>query len=100
MDLEEIRQVFPELVRLGTVMDRNEQKLMVRVLYRDTGVPSGWLHVLKRGMVLHPREDSLVMKPWMPEMDAVVLCLYLPISGGDGFVLGEIGSSDDLRQFM
>lgn len=90
----ETREALRGIARIGTVMDVNDEKLTARVEFRDTGLPSAWLPVLKRGMVLHAREKSFVLKPWMPEIGAPVLCLYLPYPDADGFVLGEIGKPD------
>ena len=41
---------------------------------------------------------SLEIKPWLPKVNAEVLCLYVPIFGADGFILGEIGAPGKLKQ--
>lgn len=65
-------------VRIGIVTDIDPAAQKVRVLYPDSGMTSAWLSVLK-----HDRA-------WLPGVNAVVLCLYLPIFNGDGFVTGVI----------
>lgn len=73
------------LIRLGIVTDRDADKHMVRVKFQDEGFTSGWLHVLQR---TSPREDEPVY--WTPRINDKVLCAYLPIWNGDGFVLGGV----------
>ncbi len=66
------------LVQIGTVTDLQGRK--VRVLFPDSGMTSAWLTVLRHGS-----SDE-----WMPKINDVVLCLYLPVWNGDGFVVGVI----------
>ena len=66
------------IVRIGTVTDIKGNQ--ARVLYPDSGMTSGWLSVLRHGS-----ED-----PWMPNINDVVLCLYIPVWNGDGFIVGVI----------
>ena len=42
---------------------------------------------------------GLVIRPWMPKVNATVLCLYLPVFNADGFILGELGPLGKLRQW-
>lgn len=108
------------LVRIGTVTWKDDTKRLARVKFQDTGLPSGELYVLasrsyipdyngpqqterKGGGSGYPayeeHEHPLVIKPWMPKVNAVVLCLYLPLLNSDGFVLGEIGALGDIKQW-
>ena len=74
----------------------------------------GWLYVLASrpyipdydarpqqtedgGNAASHRHD-LTIKPWMPQVNATVLVLYLPVEGGDGFILGEIGALGQIKQ--
>lgn len=116
------------LVRIGTVTDIDNNKRLARVKYQDTGITSDWLYVVAARPYI-PSYDGpqrteyeaggslaeayashkhdLDIKPWMPKLDSVVLCLYLPGSddgdglplfNADGFVLGELGPLDDIKQ--
>ena len=58
--------------------DVNKDKRQVRVIRPDSGQTSGWLYVLQRGEV------------WLPKINELVLVLYLPVFGGDGFILGGL----------
>lgn len=78
-ELEEQRQLLARLVLEGRVSDVNESKRQVRVIWPDSGETSGWLYVLKHSEV------------WLPKINELVLVLYLPVFGGDGFVLGGLG---------
>lgn len=112
MGVEEIERILAGLVRVGTVTNVDEGKRMVRVKFQSENMPSGWLRVLASPPFIPGSDEAqrtefeaggsgdaafarhkhdLMIKPWMPEQDAVVLCLYLPMFSGDGFVLGEIG---------
>ncbi len=78
-EIEELRQQLARLALLGRVSDVDKSKRLVRVIWPDSGQTSGWLYVLQRG-------DA-----WLPEINELVLVLYLPVFGGDGFVLGGVG---------
>ncbi len=78
-EIEELRQQLARLALLGRVSDVDKSKRLVRVIWPDSGQTSGWLYVLQRG-------DA-----WLPEINELVLVLYLPVFGGDGFVLGSVG---------
>jgi len=114
MDYEKI---LAGLVRVGTVMDVDETKRMVRVKYQGEGITSGWLYVLQHlggdlciepdGQHSHSVHDTYTgggsssavsshnhtgshIGYWMPKINDRVLALYLPIWNGDGFVVGGI----------
>lgn len=77
-EIEELRQQLARLALLGRVSDVDKSKRLVRVIWPDSGQTSGWLYVLQRG-------DA-----WLPEINELVLVLYLPVFGGDGFILGGL----------
>lgn len=112
MDMEEIEPVLAGLVRVGTVTNVDKGRRMVRVKFRSEDMPSGWLRVLASPPLIPSGDEpqrtefeaggsgdagfarhkhDLIIKPWLPEQNAIVLCLYLPVFSGDGFVLGQIG---------
>ncbi len=66
------------IVRIGTIADIKGRT--ARVLYPDSGMTSGWLSVLRHGTT----------DEWMPQINDVVLCLYIPVWNGDGFILGVV----------
>ena len=95
-------------------------KRVARVKFEDTGETSGLLYVLaNRSYVpdydvpqrtefeaggsgdpaFASHKHDLIIKPWMPKVNAVVLTLYLPVLDGDGFILGEIGELGKLKQW-
>lgn len=78
-EIEELRQQLARLALVGRVSDVNKSKRQVRVIWPDSEQTSGWLYVLQRGEV------------WLPQINELVLVLYLPVFGGDGFVLGGVG---------
>lgn len=77
-EIEELRQQLARLAMVGRVSDVNEAKRQVRVIWPASGETSGWLFVLQRGEV------------WLPKINELVLVLYLPVFGGDGFILGGL----------
>lgn len=107
------------LVRVGTVTWKDDNRRIARVFFRDSGLTSGLLYVLASRPYIPgyggaqrtefeaggsgdaefaSHKHDLTIKPWMPELDATVLCLYLPIYDGDGFILGEIGALGNIKQ--
>lgn len=107
------------LIRLGTVMDRNKDKRLVRVWFEDDKMSSGWLPVLinrdrigseveewdetqwtefdtedkvpQAGETRYvPHKHKLVIKPYFPKVGDQVLAVYFPVFNADGFVIGGI----------
>ncbi len=117
----EIEKILKNLVRIGTVMVTDPDKRVARVKFEDTGRPSGWLYVLANRPYVPDydvpqrtefeasgsgapasasHKHDLIIKPWMPKVNAVVLTVYLPVLDGDGFILGEIGALGKLKQWI
>ena len=66
------------LVRIGIVTDRNIASKTARVHYPDIDMTSGWLYCLQHGSL------------WVPDINDIVVCLYMPVENGDGFIIGGI----------
>lgn len=116
----DMAKILSQLVRIGTVTVTDPDKRVARVKFLDTGITSSWLYVLANrpyapdyetlqrteyeaggsgDPAFASHKHDLIIKPWMPKVNAIVLCLYLPVWNGDGFILGEIGALGDLRQW-
>lgn len=79
MNEEEAKRILSTLVRRGKVSDVDTTTHRVRVFFEEMNIVSGWLSVLRQGG-----------EAWTPYINDHVLCLYLPMFNGDGFVLGVI----------
>lgn len=111
---------FSVMVRIGTVTAVDNVKRLAQVYFQDMDLPSGWIPVLiNRDFIpdydvpqrtefeaggsgdpaFASHKHDLIIKPWMPKVNAVVLTLYLPVLDGDGFILGEIGELGKLKQW-
>ena len=111
---------FSVMVRIGTVTAVDNVKRLAQVYFQDMDLPSGWIPVLiNRDFIpdydvpqrtefeaggsgdpaFASHKHDLIIKPWMPKVNAVVLTLYLPVLDGDGFILGEIGALGKLKQW-
>lgn len=115
--MDKNQAILAGLVRVGTVMDTNAEKRMVRAKFQGDGLISGWLYVLQHsggdlriapdGQHSHSVHDTYTgggssnsVPPhdhsgshvgfWMPQVNDTVVVLYLPVWNGDGFVLGGI----------
>ena len=77
-------RILSRLVRIGTVM--NVSGRYCRVKFRDTGIDSGWLRIVS----MPPGVPDTTVSPWAPAINDTVLCLYLPVENGDGFVIGGL----------
>lgn len=116
----DIEKILKRLVRIGTVTVTDPVKRVARVKFEDTGETSGLLYVLANRPYIPDydvpqrtefeaggsgdpafasHKHDLIIKPWMPKVNAVVLTLYLPVLDGDGFILGEIGALSKLKQW-
>lgn len=71
--------IVVNMVRVGIVTSVDVTKRCARVHFPDKKMTSGWLHVVKSSAL-----------GWMPSINDTVLCLYIPVFNGDGFVLGVL----------
>lgn len=110
---------FRHMIKLGIVTDVDNDKRLARVKLPGMGLQdtSGWLPVLINMDVIHyypydepqwtefeteckePRtgdkdfaehRHKVVIKPYMPKRNDLVLCIYSPVFSADGFIFGGI----------
>ena len=114
--MDELQNILSRLVQTGTVTAVDSAKRRARVKFKDTGIISDWLYVLQHyeanfyikpdAKHTHEITDTFTgggtasefpdhdhlpgshLTYWMPKVNDRVLCLYLPVFNGDGFVLG------------
>jgi len=116
MDLQQ-ESALNNLVRIGTVSSINAANRTARVEFSDKqdvdGTPliSGALKVIQsppfipsagatqetqpRGggsgtTAFETHTHGLTIRPWLPSIGQLVVCLYLPNGESDGFILGGI----------
>lgn len=102
MEPDEMESVLGRLVRRGIVTDVNKKKRKARVKFDDEDLPSGELRILANPPFI-PKVDEpqrtetagnhnhpVVITPWLPRVNDVVLTLFLPCHDSDGYVLGRI----------
>lgn len=93
--------ILDNIVRVGIVSAVDPAGKKARVIFRDKGLPSGWLSVLQHGAAGvyvketvsgdHPSHShAATVTVWMPAINDTVVVLYLPVFNGDGFILGAI----------
>ena len=86
--------ILSGLVRYGTVS--SVSGTTARVYFPDLGMTSGSLPILqhKKAKVEVKEADGhkhdAELDEWAPEVGQKVVCLYLPVDNGDGFVLGVV----------
>lgn len=119
MDMD-AEKILSQLVRVGTVTNVDNERRMARVKFQDTGHTPDWLFVLaarpyipdydtapqrtefqaggSEAAAFENHKHDLIIKPWMPRINATVLTLYLPVFNAQGFVLGEIGPLGGIKQ--
>ncbi len=111
MRYQDLENIVAGLFRLGTVTDVNNEKRIARVKFPDTGITSGWLPVLitrdyipdydgaqctesvvggSGAAAYESHSHGLIIRPWMPKVNDLVLTAYLPVRDGQGFILGGI----------
>jgi len=96
---------FVDVVRVGTVSVTDATKRCVRVIF--DGMVSNWLFVVSAPSAMPPQtnpqaggvhEEAFASHShglpsagaWFPRVNDTVLCVFIPIPDGDGFVLGAI----------
>ena len=93
--------MFTHIIRSGIVSSIvDESKRLARVKFPDIDFISGPLQVLEFPWMkitttvndghLHTATTPTEIKQWMPKVNEKVLCLFLPVDDGDGFILGVI----------
>lgn len=113
-DVTELKNI----VRLGTVMSVDKDKMTARVKFKDKGgITSSPLHILKRKVYVIPEIESrnrgktaekeleydvmniaekikhyheAYITPWVPSVNDMVLCIMIADGEGDGFIVGEV----------
>lgn len=100
-----------DIVREGKVTAVNESKRIAKVWFDSMGIESDWLPVLitrdfipdydvpqrtefEAGGSGDPafasHKHDLIIKPYMPKVNDLVLVLYFPVFNGDGVILGGV----------
>lgn len=109
--MTEFEHILARLVRIGKVTDVDNDNLKCRVKFEDRDYTSGWLKVIKNqpfipdydvpqrteyeaggsgAAAYENHKHDLIIKPWMPKINEIVLCLYIPTLYSDGYVLGGL----------
>lgn len=84
--LEEFRK---NILRVGVVVERQVSGCRVRVQFPDnSGLVSYWCQVA----VMKSHLDKHF---WLPDLDELVLCAFLPYGHEQGFVLGALYNAED-----
>jgi len=102
---------FSVMVRIGTVTAVDNVKRLAKVYFQDMDLPSGWIPVLiNRDFIpdydgpqrtefeaggsgdpaFASHKHDLIIKPYMPKVNDLVLVLYFPVFNGDGVILGGV----------
>ncbi len=100
-----------DIVRQGKVTAVNNDKRIAKVWFDDLEIESDWIPVLitrdfipsydgqqrteyEQGgagdAAFARHKHDLVIKPYMPKVNDIVLVLYFPVFNGDGVILGGI----------
>ena len=107
----DVEKILKHLVRIGTVTVTDPVKRVARVKFEDTGQTSGLLYVLANRPYIPDydvpqrtefeaggsgdpafasHKHDLIIKPYMPKVNDLVLVLYFPVFNGDGVILGGV----------
>lgn len=91
---------FERICQIGKITAIDADKRKARVYFENSRMTSDWLSVLQQpncpvdveGTYCDGRSHSHSAKTsfWMPNINDIVLCLYLPLFNSDGFIVGVI----------
>ncbi len=102
MDLDGLASIVGRLVRRGIVTNVDQKKRRARVRFDQENMDSGWLRILsnppfipkvdepQRTEIASNHNHSVIITPWLPRVNDVVLTLFLPCHDSDGYILGRI----------
>ena len=100
-----------DIAREGKVTAVNNDKRIAKVWFDALGIESDWLPVLitrdfipdydvpqrteyeaggSGDAAFESHKRDLIIKPYMPKVNDMVLVLYFPIFNGDGVILGGV----------
>ena len=100
-----------DIAREGKVTALNNDKRIAKVWFDALGIESDWLPVLitrdfipdydvpqrteyeaggSGDAAFESHKHDLIIKPYMPKVNDMVLVLYFPIFNGDGVILGGV----------
>ena len=100
-----------DIAREGKVTAVNNDKRIAKVWFDALGIESDWLPVLitrdfipdydvpqrteyeaggSGDAAFESHKHDLIIKPYMPKVNDLVLVLYFPVFNGDGVILGGI----------
>lgn len=100
-----------DIVREGKVTAVNNGKRIAKVWFDALGIESDWMPVLiNRDFIpdydvpqrtefeaggsgdpaFESHKHDLIIKPYMPKVNDLVLVLYFPVFNGDGVILGGV----------
>lgn len=103
--------LLENIIRIGEVQSINESERTVRVMFPDTKIMSGWLKVIKSPPFIPSKGEeqktetasgqreegtfdehfhNVIINAWFPSIGDNVLCIFVPVFNGDGYVIGEI----------
>lgn len=103
--------VIEDIVREGKVTAVDNDKRIAKVWFDALEIESDWMPVLINRDVIpdydvpqhteheqggngdvafESHKHDLIIKPWMPKVNDLVLVLYFPVFNGDGVILGGI----------
>ncbi len=84
-----LEEALKNVLRVGTVVVRDEATCRVRVQFRDNDrLVSWWCQVLMK-------KTHLDKVYWLPDIDEMVICVFLPFGHEQGFVLGSAYNAKD-----
>ncbi len=94
--------LIKNMVRVGIVTDVDKPNRKARVHFPDMNIVSDFLYIIKSPPFI-PEKDvpqstelaeahkhDVIIRPYLPDVNDKVLCLFIPCEGGDGFILGGI----------
>lgn len=84
-----MEEAMNNVVRVGTVTNRDDKKHRCRVEFKDNdGIISYWCQVIAKKT--HKDKEY-----WLPDLDEMVVCLFLPFGREIGFIIGSAYNAKD-----
>lgn len=100
--MDDMEGVLSRLVQVGIVTDVDQKRRKARVKFEADDMTSGELRILasppfipKAGAPQQTEaaaghQHPVTISPWLPNVNDVVLVLFLPADDSDGYILGSI----------
>ena len=92
-----VMEVMKKIIRIGVVHSFDASNRTARVKFESLGgsrprsvVPGQKDQTGDKTAIAEGHTHAAYVTDWTPRVNSMVLCIFIPDGGGDGYVIGEV----------